>query len=852
MLTRQIQTLAGVLLLLFLGGSMLGQMFIEQSDAYGIDTYSLGIFGSGISVHDWNQDGWDDLSVAMPGEGIRFYQNNEGTFDQVSFDLQGLNEVKQICWVDYDNDGDKDLFVNQLQSSLKLYQNTGDMNLVDVTESSNLDTTPGDGYGACWGDIDNDGNLDLYVCNYFFSIDGFPNYLYYNNGDGTFVEIGGWMGVDNGITPSLQSVFFDFDMDGDQDIFIGNDRYNYNNYLYRNNGEEFEDVTENLNLDDGIWSMSVSVDDFDNDNDLDMYISNNQFGNLLQQNQDGELFIDVAVETNSVIYAFSWGSMFLDVNNNGWKDLFVATAPIEDEYPGYHHLLLNNQGTFVIPNLSGFGLENENTYSCAKGDFDNDGYVDMVTHSSDPLGTQLWINTGNGLNYLKVGLSGLVSNRDGIGSIIRAWKNGESKMEYTMCGEGYLSQHSQYEHLGLGNDENLDSLKIHWLSGHTDTFYDIQANQTLLIEEGSSLSPEIQSSEGLSVCDGNVSTLSVGDFLLYEWSNGSINSEIEIFESGTYWVTITTEHGLTATSEAVYIQFLPEMQMDVQISNVSCAGGMDGWANIEIANGPGLYEVSWGEDVYGSFQENLAVGYYSFNALDSTGCSSEGEIFISEPQPLTTEITVVEVSCFGFTDGHAEINVSGGTPGYFIDWEGGNPEALPAGSTFAIVTDTAGCELIIEITISEPDLIVMSLLIEYMDGLGVVSINPSGGTPPFQIEWSNGVLDNLIIDNLGSGSYEVAVTDSSGCMQSEVFVITDLSNIEIFETIIGPNPFKDWIHLNFRKTFSGSMSLFDSSGKLVVRHEIVSKIEFSISTTNLPAGNYTLVIGTKPHQLLKH
>ena len=254
-----------------------------------------------MSFVDFNKDGWDDISL-MTYEGAHFYINLEGQgFEEI--DLGVLNDISadlnMVLWVDFDNDGDKDLFVSAESDSVYLFRNEGDLVLVDVTEELGLDGLSTANYGAAWGDINNDGLLDLYVCRYHFSFQTgyqYENRLFLQEENGMFSDISMSAGVSNGSNPSFQPIFWDYDEDGWQDIFIINDLLAAFNTMYRNNGDgTFTDVTAAVGLYQNYNAMSASPGDYDNDEDMDIFVSNGSAGNYLYQNDGAGNFTNVGL-----------------------------------------------------------------------------------------------------------------------------------------------------------------------------------------------------------------------------------------------------------------------------------------------------------------------------------------------------------------------------------------------------------------------------------------------------------------------------------------------------------------------------------------------------------------------------
>ncbi|MCB0640876.1 MAG: VCBS repeat-containing protein, partial [Phaeodactylibacter sp.] len=192
-------------------------------------------WGCGVSCADFNGDGFDDLTVATGhGNRLLFYQNNgDGTFTKIPPMVKYKFHTKMVLWVDYDNDGDKDLFLTGWQHPNRLYRNDGGPLLTDVTAAAGLPISDDWTWGASFGDYNNDGHLDLYVCNR--EKDLYSNFLYKNNGDGTFTNVTTETKAGDETQLTFQSIFWDYNNDGYQDLYMANDRL-YGNSLYKNNG----------------------------------------------------------------------------------------------------------------------------------------------------------------------------------------------------------------------------------------------------------------------------------------------------------------------------------------------------------------------------------------------------------------------------------------------------------------------------------------------------------------------------------------------------------------------------------------------------------------------------------------
>ncbi|MFK7833923.1 MAG: FG-GAP-like repeat-containing protein [Winogradskyella sp.] len=474
------------------------QVFFEdQANIVGI-TEDTGVvsMGGGVSFVDYDDDGWDDITLGTGnGKSIQFYKNYDGFFAQESLLPVDLNfQNKSINWVDFDNDGDKDLFVTSQTDGNRLYERLSDNTLVDITVSAGFVTENLFTFGTSWGDINNDGCLDIYISNYT-DTSTITNYFYQSNCDGTFTEVTNQVGLSN--TPALTfcSGFFDFNNDGWQDIYIANDKI-HQNYLYKNNGDgTFTDVSQASGTDVIVDAMSVTVDDFNSDGYLDIFITNTPndvavtFGStILLKNNGDETFSNISESANAQLDSWSWGANFFDAENDGDLDLYVSCSyDGSNGFPSYGFYENSGFETFENSIVAGFD-NNGSSFSSAIGDTNNDGLVDLIVNNNNQT-PFIWNNeTTTDHNYIKVKLIGMVSNRDAIGSKIEVSVDGELQYRYLMCGEGYLGQNSLVEHIGIDDATTIDYIKVTWLSGVEDILYNVAPNQTITVTEGSTLS----------------------------------------------------------------------------------------------------------------------------------------------------------------------------------------------------------------------------------------------------------------------------------------------------------------------------------------------------------------------------
>lgn len=455
--------------------------------------YGIGLLGGGISFYDYDNDGWDDITLAtQAGDDIKIFHNNNGSYQEVS--LNGISvtcESKSVVWVDIDNDGDNDLFVTCYDDSNKLFINDGNLNFNDIAENSAFELPDHKTWGVSFADYDKDGDLDFFICSRNIPDPSEHNILIRNNGDGTFTDVTATAGISQTNHLSFTSAFFDFNNDGWQDIFIANDKFTTENQLYMNNGDgTFTDVAQSAGVDHAIDGMSTSIGDFNKDGFFDIYVTNTpSVGNLFLKNNGDETFTDIAQNTNTQLNSFCWGSTFLDTENNGLLDIYVSTQYTNsNSLPNSAFFKNFDNGNFA--NItSAMVNDNFQSYSNAIGDVNNDGYPDIVTLNFSPDDSSLWINQAaeNENHWLQVELKGTTSNHMGIGAKLKLKTPNNTQYNYTLCGEGYIAQNSGKEFFGLGTESTIDYLKVTWPSGIVDSIPDITPDQRLTVEEGSGI-----------------------------------------------------------------------------------------------------------------------------------------------------------------------------------------------------------------------------------------------------------------------------------------------------------------------------------------------------------------------------
>ena len=505
--------------------------------------------GSGVALLDYDNDGWLDIYLlngstfaALKGEepaprAMLLHNNHDGTFTDVTNKAGVANERWGfgVAVGDYDNDGWPDIYVSNFGKN-RLYHNNHDGTFTDVAETAGV-SLGGWSTGPTWGDYDHDGFLDLFVPGYVkfdpdhppiagqggipanscqfrgvssmcgpLGLPGESDHLFHNNRNGTFTDVSNVAGVsDPRGYYGLASVFVDIDDDGWLDLAVAND--SVPRYLYRNlhNGT-FEDVSYVSGFaltDTGLAqaSMGIAVGDYNRDGKLDLYVTafSDDF-NTLYRNDGNVSFSEVSFQAgvgNATVPFLGWGTGFIDFDNDGLLDIFVANGHV---YPwvdkrdwgttwAQRPLLFRNvDGTkFVeVPAATGSGLADViSARGAAFGDLFNDGQMDVVLNNIDSKPTLLRNVVKNGNHWITLKLlGGPRSPRDAIGAKVFVTTSGARQRADVISGGSYGSSSDPRLHFGLGSAGKIDKIEIHWPSGRKEEIVAPSVDQFLTIAEG--------------------------------------------------------------------------------------------------------------------------------------------------------------------------------------------------------------------------------------------------------------------------------------------------------------------------------------------------------------------------------
>jgi len=536
-----------LLLLLALPGQAQQIHFRDVTAQAGIHfTHNNGAFGKkwlpetmgpGCAFIDYDNDGYPDILLvngedwpghthAGPTTPKLYHNNHDGTFTDVTHKA-GLDVPMfglGVAVGDYDNDGFDDLFITALGQS-HLFHNNGNGTFTDVTKSAGLWGPNEFSTSAAWVDYDRDGKLDLVVANYvqwtvqtdlYCTLDGVhksyctpESYkgtsvrLWHNLGGGKFEDVTQKAGLGEPTSKSLGIAIIDYKGDGWPDILVANDTQPNKLYLNKKDGTfEERGVPSGIAFsEDGVARAGMGVDaaDYDRSGHPSIIISNfaNQMVSLYHNEGNG-LFVDEAPQSEvgrATLVTLGFGCFFFDYDNDGWPDIFVADGHIEDQiervqkrvsYAEPSHLFRNlGGGKFqeVTAQMGSAFLAPRVARGAAYADIDNDGFLDvLVMTNAGPA--YLFHNEGGTNHSLRLKLVGTKSNRDGVGAVVQVTAATDKQSKMLRSGSSYLSQSELVLTFGLGAQTKVDSVEIQWPSGQVDKLSNVNAGQTVTVEEG--------------------------------------------------------------------------------------------------------------------------------------------------------------------------------------------------------------------------------------------------------------------------------------------------------------------------------------------------------------------------------
>lgn len=510
--------------------------------------YLLETTGSGVGFIDFDNDGWQDLFFVngtrlgdslpknVPAPSNKLYRNKgDGTFEDVTekAGLTRTNWGQSVSVGDFDNNGFDDLFVTAFGKNA-LYRNNGNGTFTDIAEKAGVaDNQSKWGAGSAFLDFDRDGDLDLFAASYIDldlktaplpetgpclykgvmvacgppGLKGGVNMLWQNNGNNSFTDVSEKAGIrKTDGTYGLGVAVADYDNDGFADIYVANDSAPAT--LYRNNkNSTFTDIALEAGCAYSIdgkpqAGMGVSAGDYDRDGWFDIFKTNFAGDtSTLYRNVGKAIFDDVTFAVGMGVNTrwLGWGASFVDLDNDGWLDVFLVNGHVYPEVEkltteaGYaqrkvlYRNLQNSKFADVSEAVGGAVLEKSTARGAAFGDFDNDGDTDIVINNVNAVPELIRNDSKSQNNWLKIKLVGTKSNRNGIGARIKLTTADGSQIEEVRSGSSYYSQNDLRVNFGVGKATKIKSVEVRWTSGQVDTLSDIAVNQFITIKEGSGL-----------------------------------------------------------------------------------------------------------------------------------------------------------------------------------------------------------------------------------------------------------------------------------------------------------------------------------------------------------------------------
>jgi len=505
--------------------------------------------GGGLAVLDYDGDAWMDIFLVsgatfedlkhapalIPPRNKLFRNNHDWTFSDVTLSagLAASGWGMGASVADYDNDGDSDLYITFLGRGNVLYQNNADGTFTDVTERAGV-AAGGWSTGSAWGDYDRDGDLDLYVARYIDfvreevprkgetiycqynavpvfcgprGLKPLPDILYRNNGDGTFTDVTtSALGAEQPRYYAFTPLWLDVDNDGWPDLYVADD--GTPNLLYHNRGdgtlEEVGALAGCAYSRDGLEQSSMGADfgDYNRDGWLDLFVAHfSDDYNTLYCNRGHGFFSDVTEEARLFHVSWnnvSWGTKFLDVDLDGWPDLFIANGHVYPEAEHWHmdtgfrqHVqVLRNQGKGTFQDVTAALGPDLQRKALGRGlaiaDFDNDGDLDVVVNNLDGHPLLFRCDSPPRANWILLRLEGTRSNRDALGARIYVRTDGSEQMQELHTSGGFCSSNDPRAHFGLGDSAVINEVEVRWPSGLSQRFRHVMARQILWLKEGES------------------------------------------------------------------------------------------------------------------------------------------------------------------------------------------------------------------------------------------------------------------------------------------------------------------------------------------------------------------------------
>lgn len=646
--------------------------------------------GCAVSIADWNGDGLDDIIRLADGHDayVEVQQVNQSYQSIHLGDFGSGNSAWAMCVADVDHNGYKDILADASGGVIKILMtnNTG--------TGGTFVTLPNSGFflqNATFADINNDGWIDAFLCD-----DNAESHVYLNNGTGTLApsNIINFDVTSTDDSGNYGSVWTDFDNDGDFDLYIAKCRQGVNSpsdgrridVLFENNGNgTFTENAAAHGLANGWQTWTASFGDIDNDGDLDLMATNHDHESQIFTNDGNENYTDITSTTGFDITDITpIESVMEDFDNDGFID--ILTSGSDSRY--YKN---NGNGTFTkVDNLFNNG---NYMLTFAIGDINHDGFTDVYagygsiyTNPSSVFDDVIWMNNTNSNHFFTLNLKGTVSNHDAIGvraSIYGAWG---VQIRESRAGESYGTTNTAMCHFGLGQATVIDSVVISWPSGITQTIYNPAIDQFLTVIENDCVSPTatITSSGNNILCPGQSLTLTAPAGYNYLWSDGSTTQSISVSQTGDYNVQVTAAGNNCVAQSPVYKVIQSPNQTPV-IAATGITEVCDGTpVTLNGPSDPGIFAYIWSN---GDTTQNATITSSGSYTLTIQGYCQQ---FTSNSINVTvhTPANPVANDVYLTSPGTANLTSTGNNIVWYSDAGGTTPVATGNAFTTPFLSDT--------------------------------------------------------------------------------------------------------------------------------------------------------------------
>ena len=584
--------------------------------------------GGCVGVCDMNGDGLDDIATLDNSRDlVVHYQNADGTYSRVDYGAVSGASQWGMSLGDVDNDGHKDLI------SGGSYDGVHYMNIDGPGAAVLGSLNNGSMFTQCvnMADIDNEGSADYFACH----DDAAPR-IWLNDGNGSLAFDGGVMDFTSNPVSDMSgnygSTWTDFDNDGDIDLYISkcrqgvsdpNDPRRWNRLFVNDGNGNYTELTDQYGLTNHNQSWSSDFADIDNDGDFDLVTTNHDATIQLFENDGTGHFSEITAGSGLEVTGFLLQSIMRDFDNDGFMDLLIAG--------GSAYLFMNDgDNTFTATPLPSAP---KTLHSFGLGDLNSDGFIDIFASYGDGYVTadpntpdRLWLNDGNANHWFAVNLEGTVSNRDAIGARTEIFGPWGVQVREVRAGESYGIVNSFTAHFGLGAATTVDSVRITWPSGNVDVYDDLDADQSITVIENTCIAPvaTIAASGDPVVCTGGAPlTLTADPGWNYGWNTGETTQSIDVTAGGSYTVTIDDGSGCTGLA-SIFVEQDPDETPTVSLDNDAafCEGG-----SVTLTSSPAS-DYTWST---GETTQSITVdqsGTFSVSVTGVCGASTSDDVVI--------------------------------------------------------------------------------------------------------------------------------------------------------------------------------------------------------------------------------